>query len=95
MALYVGTDSVVQLAGLTDHEGAAVTDATVTATLYRGETEIWSDTLGHVGEGTYEAAVPDTLDMTAGEVVRWRVSAAAGELNAVYEWRERVRTRAA
>lgn len=95
MTLYAGTDSVVQLVGLTDADGLTVATAAVTATLYRGDAELWTGTLLHVGSGTYEAAVPDTVGVVEGEVVRWRVEATAGELDALYEWRERVQVRGA
>lgn len=97
MPLYKGVDSVVGWTALADHEGNLIDDGVVEATLYRGATAIWGpETVPPVEDepGNYLAVVPDTLEMTVGELLTWVVTVESGSLNDRRTWNERVRLRA-
>ena len=93
MPIYAENEGTVELSGLADADGDAVTDATVTARLLRGDTELWSGDMEGDGAGGYLAVVPDTLDLTVGEILVERIEVASGTLNAVYENERKVRKR--
>lgn len=98
MALYVGNDMVITVAGLTDQAGAAVTSATVEATLFESDaaTEVtgitWPVTLSHDGSGTYSGVMDKAAAVTLGAIYWLRVDAVAGSADARW-WSQEVATR--
>lgn len=93
MAIYAENEGTIELEGLTDAAGDPVLGATATAYLLRGETEVWTGAMTDDGAGDYSAVVPDTLELTVGEILTERVEVESGTVNAVYTNQRRVRTR--
>ena len=85
MNIYIDSDNVITLTGLTDQDGAPVTSATVTARLQSltgvdivGET--WPVTMAHVGSGTYRGSLSDALEIELGRCYRCTVIATIGSI---------------
>lgn len=66
-----GNSHDIELVGLADRLGVAVTGATVTAHLRRGGEDVvgetWPVTLDHVAGGTYRAELAATLEVAPGD----------------------------
>lgn len=85
--LFIGNDHLVTLSGLKDQDGAAITSATVQATLYERDrsTEVagvtWPLALTHVADGAYEAQLPESVGVLLNRTYALKVAASVGEAN--------------
>lgn len=63
--LFIDNTMVLVIRGLKDHNGAYVNDATVTATIMNGATEVYSGPGEYVAgsNGNYDVPLPSTLDV--------------------------------
>lgn len=77
--IYLDNDALIRI-DLADTDGAAVTAATVTATILRIDGTQVGDPIPmpHVGGGAYVGAIPDTLELVEGELLDIKISATAG-----------------
>lgn len=79
--IYIDNDHVVTLADLVDHDGTAVTAATVSMTLYEfdGTTEVggvlWPVDLTHSASGTYTGNLSADASVVAGKRYKVKVTA--------------------
>lgn len=83
--LYSGNNSHrVEVSDLKDGDGAVVTDATVSVTIYEsdGETEVtgvtWPVSLSHDSNGEYKGVVPHDAAIDAGSRYRILINASRG-----------------
>ena len=77
MPFYVGDTILISVDGVVDHiAGSPITNATVSATLKdSGGTTIGSDTLTHIGDGSYRGAITATMTVGATYTLEVTVSA--------------------
>jgi hypothetical protein len=93
-AIYPGNNSILRLENLVDREKNPVTIASVTLQSFldaTGDTPSGLSlplTLQHTTEGNYEAALPNSIDLTPGNVYKAKVRAVAGSVTG--EWTETV-----
>ena len=91
-SIYVANDMVIAVEGLTDRDGAEVTNATVTLVELKdrqGENVTGISlplSLNHAGNGTYEGLIPSGVAVQSGKIYQAKVQAISGSLSA--EWVE-------
>ena len=83
LTLSKGTTSRLALASLRDLDGIAITDATVTATIYDTSGvavagQVWPTTLAHDASGTYYATIKADVDVEVGRKYFAEILAVSG-----------------
>lgn len=67
-SIYIESDNLITLGPLSDTDGDVVTTATVTYSLYDGETALAEDVaMTHTSGGVYTAILEDTIELEANQ----------------------------